>query len=589
MIKKSSKVHIILAVFAVIVGFTFFSYLYSQHLFQSEGVLRAEGSLLEESSPGESAAEAPAWAEDLSFRLMPTSRAGEYTYQARISREQLPPAPSGLYRVLIYRVAGESLVLQWNGQTIVTAGNMENNRTNLWNAQIYGDIPPEKIKEKNLLSLTVQASYEFGGMAHPLFVMGAHQASRMESWFAFHLTAVPFLAEGCLFFAFILFLFMSSIIPGLVRREYLFYSIASLLMAVNLLDYVTFSSFPLPLFITKKITLSALYLSVSFIQLGICEQFQVNKKLSWGFSAIFPLILLVLWLIPDPYWFKNIYRQTNMLILGANLSWIVVSGLHIRKHEYARVLFSASLVMLFFAFADVFSHMTSSVFVFSLTVIGTLLFVLGLSFHVVFDYLDMLKKLSMESRRAEFHYNKSIRDSMTGLYNHKFIMTAVTNIAVPYSVMMIDADHFKEINDNYGHETGDEVIMMIAGILKASVRADDLVGRYGGDEFMLLLHNCPEETALRIAGSIARDLSKKSLDTPGIPGPVSLSIGIYASSEHQETGEESLRRADQALYEAKERGRGRGVSCHWDKGELVFKEVIPVLTPQEPESSPEDR
>ncbi len=546
--KKNQKLNIIIAIFAMIVLFTVFAFVHSNRLLQDERwVTRLSGSL--EGQP-----------DDLSFRLIDTDSSRTYRFEAAVDRDDFPQAPSGQYRLLIYRVAAESFKIRWNGRQIGTVGNLMNNRTNLWNTPHFIDIPPSLIRENNRLVLEMEASHQFGGIPDPLFIAGAHRAARMDTWFTFTLLAVTFLGAGFFLFAFILFLFLSSIIPGLVRREYLFYSLAALLMTVNLLDYVPFSSFPLPLLLTKKITLSALYLTVFFVQLGICTQFKIPRRRYLWFVSLFPVFLVILWLTPGAYQFKSVYRFTNLILLLANISWVWISARHFKTHEYARVLLAASSIMLAFSLLEIFSHLFTFILVFSMTVWGTMLFILGLSFQVIFDYLDVLKKLSMESRRADFHYNKSIRDGMTGLYNHNFIVTAAENIAVPYSIIMVDADHFKDINDNHGHEVGDEVIRLVAKTLSDSVRADDLVGRYGGDEFMMLLHNCPEEAARRVASKMAERLRRESGSREDIPWEVTLSVGIYALKDQSEPVETVVRKADQALYRAKQLGRDRAVA-----------------------------
>ncbi len=125
------------------------------------------------------------------------------------------------------------------------------------------------------------------------------------------------------------------------------------------------------------------------------------------------------------------------------------------------------------------------------------------------------------------------------------------------TVLMIDIDNFKSINDTHGHTIGDAAIRHFAGILKEELRKNDIAGRLGGDEFVVLL----SETTLREARIFADRLQEKMLKTSfpvnGKAIHISISIGISVMSAEDTNTDDPLSRADMALYSAKERGRNR--------------------------------
>jgi diguanylate cyclase (GGDEF)-like protein len=157
---------------------------------------------------------------------------------------------------------------------------------------------------------------------------------------------------------------------------------------------------------------------------------------------------------------------------------------------------------------------------------------------------------------------KARTDGKTGLLKAdawaESVATVLARRSREASLLMIDIDHFKQVNDEYGHLVGDEVLCTVADVLRAEVRTDDLVGRYGGDEFVVFLPATPAVDALAIAERIRRQIAE---NTPKSIVDSSVSIGVSARGDEggDETGslDELLHAADLALYEAKDAGRNR--------------------------------
>ena len=157
-------------------------------------------------------------------------------------------------------------------------------------------------------------------------------------------------------------------------------------------------------------------------------------------------------------------------------------------------------------------------------------------------------------------------DALTGLTNRKGFKQKIDlatsesrRSAQNYCVLMIDIDHFKTINDSYGHLVGDKVIQFVAATMQKQVKGKDTVGRFGGDEFVILLLDTELCGALSVAGSIRSIIEKtriKRMDTGEPIGQVTISIGIAKHLEGESVGE-LLERADSALYQSKTKGRNR--------------------------------
>ena len=170
---------------------------------------------------------------------------------------------------------------------------------------------------------------------------------------------------------------------------------------------------------------------------------------------------------------------------------------------------------------------------------------------------------------AKYHdsYQNSIRDPLTRLYNRSYFYDSFTALlptianGQPVSVIVSDLDHFKRINDKYGHLQGDKVIQFVAKVLQDSVRQNDVAARIGGEEFALLLVNTSPEVARTIAERIRLAISQHDAESSHaqLPESITISMGVFTAGDLSVPVEECVRRADEAMYRAKAAGRNRVV------------------------------
>jgi len=165
----------------------------------------------------------------------------------------------------------------------------------------------------------------------------------------------------------------------------------------------------------------------------------------------------------------------------------------------------------------------------------------------------------------EFLRVKASHDSLTGLWNHEEILGILTRELARsgrdgnyVSVIMADLDHFKKINDTYGHMAGDVVLLTAAGRMQSLMRRYDSIGRYGGEEFLVVLPDCCPDCASAFAERLRASIGGKEMDTPEgmISLTVSLGVAVSGKGRNLEAGT-LLRAADKALYRAKAKGRNR--------------------------------
>lgn len=174
--------------------------------------------------------------------------------------------------------------------------------------------------------------------------------------------------------------------------------------------------------------------------------------------------------------------------------------------------------------------------------------------------------LALQQREQKLQ-EQAISDPLTGLYNRRYLneflpreLVRCRRSAAPLAVMLIDLDHFKRVNDSFGHEAGDVVLKAIAALLKGKVRGSDIACRYGGEEFALILPETGLDAAVRRAEDIRLAIARLVLSHGGTPlRKVTTSSGIALFPDHGEDSGALLRVADIALYAAKGAGRDRVV------------------------------
>ncbi|HEX8586499.1 GGDEF domain-containing protein [Pseudomonas sp.] len=158
-------------------------------------------------------------------------------------------------------------------------------------------------------------------------------------------------------------------------------------------------------------------------------------------------------------------------------------------------------------------------------------------------------------------YHSAHRDSLTNLYTRRRVLQRLRQLGggrreLPTAMVLIDIDHFKQINDQYGHDTGDVVLQQVAEVIASCVRTTDIAARWGGEEFLVLMPNTPFDDARVIAERILTHLREQAGLTRQVSVTLTATLAV-AILKDGETFRDALNRADQRLYEGKQEGRNR--------------------------------
>ena len=173
---------------------------------------------------------------------------------------------------------------------------------------------------------------------------------------------------------------------------------------------------------------------------------------------------------------------------------------------------------------------------------------------------------SIEQNYQENIYDSSTRDGLTGCYNRKYLMERmVSHLSysrrhkIPYTVVMLDIDHFKRVNDTYGHRTGDHVLVTISKVISKMVRAEDVFARYGGEEFAIVAQGTSYEGARVLAERVRKRVSEEIITVVGGHGEkisITISLGVVTVLPTATVdAAKIIAGADKNLYKAKENGR----------------------------------
>lgn len=348
------------------------------------------------------------------------------------------------------------------------------------------------------------------------------------------------------------------------NKSYLLFSILCLFIQLRCLflnERIIVHFFPnMPFELLSKIAALTYYLWIPIYVFFLKEVFGDITKRTIITSLVFSLTFASICLVTNNTFYDKLSYCGELVVI------IIVSDILIflikkarKKEKNSIISLIAFSCLIVTAANDIllnngFPHINRYVFQ-----IGMFIFVLLETYAITINYNNEINKVKMLKKENEIIYERSIRDGLTNLYNRQYIESILDNIidmynseGIIFTLMMIDIDHFKKINDTYGHLCGDKVLLSVSNVLMGTLRNTDYIGRYGGEEFIVIFPNTGIDEAIKIAKRIRRNVEELSVDE-GIK--VTISGGLY---ENKETIKyKCIQNADDLLYLAKDMGRNR--------------------------------
>jgi len=277
--------------------------------------------------------------------------------------------------------------------------------------------------------------------------------------------------------------------------------------------------------------------------------------------------------------------EASLVILGLYLLYILVRAI-IHKQKEAVIVLAGMLFFFLFGLNDIlYNNLIINtgylapvglfIMLFSQAVLLSLRFTRAMETTEILSHdlekqvQDRTRELSSEREKLE---KMAREDSLTGLYNRRYIIEILENEikrynrhGISFSLLMIDLDHFKKINDTWGHPAGDRVLQSVGEALKSGLRSTDMVGRIGGEEFLVILPYTNGECAIIVAEKIRKDMKRMIFAEDDESFTITASIGVANVEASDTDTARMIFRADSALYRAKDKGRDR-VEAGWSPG-----------------------
>lgn len=235
----------------------------------------------------------------------------------------------------------------------------------------------------------------------------------------------------------------------------------------------------------------------------------------------------------------------------------------VRNRWYAMTALTVLFVAGYLGYAGVFwnSHSGPS----DLIVPGV--FFLGACFVWLAATLSL--QTAMDVMRISLLERETATDPLTGVFNRRYLdrrlseeVASARRYGLPLSILLLDIDHFKQINDRRGHQAGDHVLATLGKLVAGELRESDILARYGGEEFLVIAPHTPLPGATEVAERLRKRIESHEFSPPDGPGGIGVtaSIGVASLGEGVDDGERLVRAADENLYRAKQQGRNRVVA-----------------------------
>ncbi|MCY6354279.1 sensor domain-containing diguanylate cyclase [Clostridium sp. ZS2-4] len=348
------------------------------------------------------------------------------------------------------------------------------------------------------------------------------------------------------------------------ERSCFYFSILCLLIQLRIFilnERILVRIYPdMPYEVLSKIAAITYYLWTVVYILFLKEQFEDLSdkivKVTIAFGTIFTVICL--FTSSRIYDDLGIKSQVILVFILIYLLFFLIKKAS-KGNNKAQMSLLSFVILLITGVNDILvnDNMINNMYVFH---IGMFIFALLEAYVLAVSYSNNFHNLEQLVIENKKNYQRSIRDSLTNLYNHSYIENVLISAVDRFnkteeifSVLMIDIDYFKNLNDKYGHPFGDEVLVNLSKLFKENVRNSDFAGRYGGEEFLIILPNTNIKDAEKIAERIRKEVQESSWSRENIE--VTISIGVYQNRKF--TKQECIETVDNLLYLAKHNGRNR--------------------------------
>lgn len=486
---------------------------------------------------------------------------GVYHIIATLSRDSDSPV-SGKYLYLIFPyIAGTAMSVSWNGQFLGSQGDMTGGNSNIWNSAKIFTMPAEYLRSTNILDIEIQGPYEAGLPREP-YILPEARGALWTSLLDFFSEKIILIIIGALA-VLGLVLILTGTGNSMKPNAMLFLGLASICTMLFLTDFMTLKTLPVPLLEFKRIVAIFRHLAAVFFLIGFMALSGDNRKrFSTFFIALQSLCILLLLLPRTMIAMKSMYSWTFLTIIPLPI-YLMIRLLSRKNLNHSHMILIGGV-----AIASIMSIRDTLLSFLSLGSIylshyGFCIMIMAAAGFIVYEFMNQNRQLVMEQARAARFREESVRDPLTGMYNRNILDEVLGTLKRDFSLLVIDINDLKSINDTFGHTAGDEVLRDAAQIMKALVRKEDIIVRTGGDEFLIIL---PFSTSSRIStltAELQARIAASPIENSAGTGSFFYSVSMGSASSQSEgpvtyqVFARLMGSADREMYFEKEKYRQR--------------------------------
>lgn len=483
----------------------------------------------------------------------PGSNTFEYTTQVNRSSFDKLDSHQGIYKLAIYKLADNGFKVYFNDSLIGYRGDMDRGRSNLWNGYTTFLIPEYLIDDNNTLTFETYAIYRTGLSAFPLFIVNEDASRLLDDSINVYGSRGITICLGLLILSIfvVILIYMSS-----PRRKnvFLMAAFSSLFITFYFYDYLATDNLLVDYLIYKKITMTGLYFGIAFYSFALASYYSSRLLKMMGYLVIASFTVIVL-ISNSMHQFKTLYTYGYILLLLNIILWIILVLRNIYQQRAVVFLIGFSSLFIFsgiVTFIDLTGgHSSFNSPIVYIAIVGIMPLLMA---YEAFQEQEMV--INEEKKHRMKAHIDSMTDRMTGVWNQRYLLSLKGNDLLGSVICIIDLDDFKQINDHHGHMSGDIAIHELCRFIELFTDLKDEVIRYGGDEFIILMHESSLDEAISKCEKILRKTQTTWIQVQESKIKISLSIGLYNVIEKRPL-KELIDRADFQLYRAKANGKNQ--------------------------------
>jgi diguanylate cyclase (GGDEF)-like protein len=458
-------------------------------------------------------------------------------------------------------IGGNSFSVRLNGIELGSRGDPVAGASSIWNSALFFPASSDTLRQTNQVEVEIKGLYEAGILKAPYLIDAVSHRGRLfalalftnyAAWILFGMGTVVGL------------IMMATALPSLSRIDGNFLvGLGCMVAGILFLDYAQIQYLPISFLSFDRIIVALRH--VYFMLFVFTVLALINKRagfFEYGFSVIQLLCALAILIIPsDLPSLKRLYTYTYLSAVPLLPYLLYLLIRYPKRNRNFSILLFGALVAFFSAALDAYDMVfaTSNPFIshygFSILLFCSVAIIIRIM-------LNQYRSLLTEQRRSLAFREESMRDALTGAYNRKVLPVIDRQLLKDFSVIFVDLDDFKSVNDSFGHAAGDEVLKHLAEAMRVHLRAKDYVVRNGGDEFIAVLPDCPVEKAADLARRLAATAASARIswgDASSIAYTASIGVAgaISATPLLQRDLMAVISRADSEAYRAKRAGKNR--------------------------------